>query len=72
MFWFSLGVFIGQNKELLLLSHLGKIYRFGDFKTEFQSLVYIFSGCWSGVYGDLPGPVHNVVTWSVLANTIRV
>ena len=44
MFWFSLGVFIGQN-ELLLLSHLAKAYRFGYLKIEFQSLVYIFSGC---------------------------
>ena len=45
MFWFSLGVFIGQNEELLLQSHLVKTYRFGDLKIEFQSSVYIFSGC---------------------------
>ena len=44
MFWFSVGIFIGQNEELLLLSHLAKTYRFGDLKIEFQSLVYIFSG----------------------------
>ena len=47
MFWFSLGVFIGQNEELLLLSHLAKTYRFGDLKIELQSSVYIFSGCWA-------------------------
>ena len=36
MFWFSLGDFIGQNEELLLLSHLAKTYSFGDLKIEFQ------------------------------------
>ena len=46
MFWFTLGVFIGQNEELLLQSQLAKTYRFGDLKIEFQSSVYIFSGCW--------------------------
>ena len=40
MFWFSFGVFIEQNEELLLFSHLG------DLKIEFQSSVYIFSDCW--------------------------
>ena len=50
MFWFSLGVFIGQNEDLLLLSHLAKTYKFRDLKTEFQSSVYIFSGCWFNEY----------------------
>ena len=39
MFWVSLGVFIGQNEQILLLSHLAKTYRFGDLKIEFQSSV---------------------------------
>ena len=41
MFWFSLGVFIGLNEQLLLLSHLAKTYRIRDIKIEFQSSVYI-------------------------------
>ena len=52
MFWFSLGAFIGQNEELLLLSHLAKTYRFRDLKIEFQSSVYIFSGCWYNLPKD--------------------
>ena len=34
-----------QNEELLLLSHLARTFIFGDLKIQFQSSVYIFSGC---------------------------
>ena len=44
MFWFSLGVFIGQNEEFVLLSHLAKTYRFGDIKIEFQSISSVVVG----------------------------
>ena len=40
MFWFSLGVFIGRNEKLLLLSHLANTYKFGYLKIEFQSSVF--------------------------------
>ena len=61
MFWFSLGVVIGQNEKLLLLSHLVKTYRFGDLKIEFQSSVYIFSGCWSNIrFLNIASIVQNV------------
>ena len=49
MLWFSLGVFIVQNEQLLLLSHLAKTYRSRNLKIEFQSSVYIFSGCCIGL-----------------------
>ena len=57
MVWFSLGVFIGQNEELLLLSHLAKTYRIRDLKIEFQSSVYIFSGRCHVIYVSI-----NIVT----------
>ena len=46
LFWFSLGVFVGQNEQILLLSSLPKTYSFWDLKFQFQCLVYFFSGRW--------------------------
>ena len=71
MFWFSLGVFIGQNEELLLQSHLAKTYRIRDLKIEFQSSFYIFSGRCLFVQSSgrsIQNGIENVRTLDILVN----